>query len=213
MNDNNQAKSLTEISQAEVSNVELSQPESQKSQDCADNATSQLMARFRKIIARLRDPETGCRWDKAQTLESVKPCCVEEAAEVLAGIDMYNATGNADNLKEELGDLLMQVVLQSQIAEELGLFDLDDVIQGISEKMIRRHPHVFHEGDPANGDLEELIRENQARDEKGELLTTWAEIKALEKKDKVSADAYLPKAFDQVREFIRAAEERKFGTK
>lgn len=186
---------------------------SEKSHESNNNETNTSISLFRHIIARLRDPETGCRWDKAQTLESVKPCCVEEAAEVLAGIDLYNATGNPENLKEELGDLLMQVVLQSQIAEELGLFNLDDVIQVISEKMIRRHPHVFHVNDPANGELEDMIRANQAKDENGNLLTTWAEIKALEKKGKVSADEYLPKAFDQVGEIIRAAEERKFGNK
>lgn len=177
------------------------------------NETSTSIARFRQIIARLRDPETGCRWDKAQTLDSVKACCIEEAAEVLAGIDLYNATGNSDNLKEELGDLLMQVVLQSQIAEELGLFDLNDVIQVISEKMIRRHPHVFHVNDPLNGELEEMIRANQARDENGQLLTSWAEIKALEKRGKVSADGYLPKALEEACAFLRAAELRKSGKK
>ncbi|MCQ2501836.1 MAG: hypothetical protein MJ117_10885, partial [Lachnospiraceae bacterium] len=133
-------------------------------------------------------------------------------AEVLAGIDMYHATGNADNLKEELGDLLLQVVLLAQIAEELGLFDLNDVIGGISKKMIRRHPHVFHTDDPKNGDLEKMIRENQAKDEEGNLLTTWAEIKDWEKKrGKISADAYLPEAWEQVRNLIKAAEDRKFG--
>lgn len=201
-------------SPADLAAMPLTEPPADLAEETASTSaiTGLSMSRLRHIIARLRGPETGCRWDKAQTLESVKPCCVEEVAEVLAGIDMYNATGNAENLKEELGDLLMQVVLQSQMAEELGLFDLDDVIDGISKKMIRRHPHVFHTDDPKNGNLEEMVRENQARDENGNLLTTWAEIKALEKRGKVSADEYLPKAFDQVCEFVRAAEERKFGS-
>lgn len=173
------------------------------------NETGASMERLQKIIARLRDPETGCRWDKAQTLESLKPCCVEEAAEVLAGINLYSVTGCASNLKEELGDLLMQIVLQSQIASEAGLFELTDVIQGISEKMIRRHPHVFHSGDPVNGELEEMIRANQARDEEGNLLTSWSEIKTLEKQGKVSAEAYLPQAFQEVCDCIDQARIRK----
>ena len=68
---------------------------------------------------------------------------VNEMTEALAGIDLYTQAGNAENLCEELGDVLMQVVLLSQIAREKGLFDITDVIKGISEKMIRRHPHVF----------------------------------------------------------------------
>ncbi len=156
------------------------------------------MKQFRDIVARLRDPETGCPWDRRQTLADMKGCCVDEAVEVLAGIDLYNDTGNADNLKEELGDLLLQIVLQAQIAEDEGLFSLSDVIQGISEKMIRRHPHVFHPGDPANGELEDLIAENQPLDEEGNLLTSWADIKALEKKGKVNTDSYLENAYEQM---------------
>ena len=99
--------------------------------------------RLLTIMQRLRDPENGCPWDKEQTFESLKPCMVNEMTEALAGIDLYTQTGNAENFCEELGDVLMQVVLLSQIAREKGLFDITDVIKGISEKMIRRHPHVF----------------------------------------------------------------------
>ena len=99
--------------------------------------------RLLTIMQRLRDPENGCPWDKEQTFESLKPCMVNEMTEALAGIDLYTQAGNAENLCEELGDVLMQVVLLSQIAREKGLFDITDVIKGISEKMIRRHPHVF----------------------------------------------------------------------
>ena len=97
---------------------------------------------FVDIIAKLRG-ENGCPWDKEQTFESLKPCMINEMTEALAGIDLYTQTGNTENLCEELGDVLMQVVLLSQIAKEKGLFDITDVIKGISEKMIRRHPHVF----------------------------------------------------------------------
>ncbi|MDO4490543.1 MAG: MazG nucleotide pyrophosphohydrolase domain-containing protein [Lachnospiraceae bacterium] len=171
--------------------------------------TGEAADKLRRIIARLRDPETGCRWDKAQTLDSLKPCCVEEAVEVLAAIDCYLDTGSGENLKEELGDLLMQVVLQSQLAEEAGLFTLTDVIQGISEKMIRRHPHVFHLDDPANGDLEELIRQHQARDEEGNLIIGWDNIKEYEKRGKTDASAYLPAAFRQALVHLEDAKKEK----
>ena len=97
---------------------------------------------FRQIIETLRS-ENGCPWDRAQTLESLKPCMVNEMTEAIAGIDLYRKSGNAENLCEELGDVLLQVVLLSQIAKEEGLFDIDDVIRKISKKMVHRHPHVF----------------------------------------------------------------------
>ena len=90
-----------------------------------------------QIIARLR-AEDGCPWDREQTHGSLKAACVEEAAEVVGGINILEQTGNAENLKEELGDLLLQVVMHAQIAKEEELFTLEDVIRGISEKMIRR---------------------------------------------------------------------------
>ena len=97
---------------------------------------------FENVIARLRAPD-GCPWDRAQTHMSLKNTCIEEAAEVICGINILDQTGDADNLKEELGDLLMQVVLHARIAEEEGLFTMDDVIQSIIDKMVRRHPHVL----------------------------------------------------------------------
>ena len=97
---------------------------------------------FQKVIARLRAPD-GCPWDREQSHESLKPACIEEAAEVLCGINILTETGNPDNLKEELGDLLLQIVMHAQIAEEEGLFTMDDVVRGVREKMIRRHPHVL----------------------------------------------------------------------
>ena len=94
------------------------------------------------VVARLR-AEDGCPWDREQTHSSLKPECIEEAAEVICGINVLEETGNPENLKEELGDLLLQVVMHAQIAEEEGLFTMDDVIREVSRKMIRRHPHVF----------------------------------------------------------------------
>lgn len=97
-----------------------------------------------KIVRKLRAPD-GCPWDRAQTHESLKPCMINETAEALAAIEVWQETGDSGNLCEELGDMLLQVVLQSQIAAEEGLFDINDVVQSASEKMLRRHPHVFTE--------------------------------------------------------------------
>lgn len=99
---------------------------------------------LRKTVARLRAAD-GCPWDRAQTHESLKPACVEEAAEVVCGINILRETGKPDSLVEELGDLLLQVIMHAQIGEEEGLFSLTDVIDCVNEKMIRRHPHVFGE--------------------------------------------------------------------
>ncbi len=97
------------------------------------------MLGLRKIMQRLRQPVGGCPWDVKQTFESVAPYTLEEAYEVTDAI----ARKNHSDLKEELGDLLLQVVFHAQIAAEQGLFDFDDVVAGINEKMLRRHPHVF----------------------------------------------------------------------
>lgn len=99
---------------------------------------------FKNIIARLRGND-GCPWDRVQTHESLRDCMIEEAYEAAEGIDIYKASGDDANLCEELGDVLLQVVMHAQIGEEEGRFTMADVLKGISEKMIRRHPHVFHE--------------------------------------------------------------------
>lgn len=91
-----------------------------------------------EIIAALRAPG-GCPWDIKQTHQSLKKCLVEESGEVIDAID----NDDDENLCEELGDVLLQVVMHAQIAAERGSFTIDDVVQGVSEKMIRRHPHVF----------------------------------------------------------------------
>ena len=91
-----------------------------------------------EIIAALRAPG-GCPWDIKQTHQSLKECLVEESGEVIDAID----NDDDENLCEELGDVMLQVVMHAQIAAERGSFTIDDVVQGVSEKMIRRHPHVF----------------------------------------------------------------------
>ena len=90
------------------------------------------------IIAKLRSPE-GCPWDREQTFESLKKCLSDETQEVFQAID----NDDMENLCEELGDVLLQVILNSQIAKEEGRFTIADVIDGLCRKMVRRHPHVF----------------------------------------------------------------------
>ena len=97
------------------------------------------LARLREIMARLRDPETGCPWDLEQTFATIAPYTIEEAHEVADAIERQAW----DELKGELGDLLFQSVFHARMAEEAGLFDLNDVINAISDKMLSRHPHVF----------------------------------------------------------------------
>lgn len=150
--------------------------------------------RFVEVIAALRG-ENGCPWDKEQTHESLKRYIIEEAAEVVAAVNIYEKTGNAANLQEELGDLLLQVVLQARIAEEEGLFNIEDVAKGIADKMVRRHPHVFEPGMETDS-MEEIHR-------------VWDEIKEKEKAGKEWMDAYLPEAFDESKEHIETARKRK----
>ncbi len=123
---------------------------------------------FLKIIETLRS-ENGCPWDREQTHMTLRPCLMEEAAEVVAGIRILEETGNYENLREELGDVLLQVVMHSQIAKEEGMFSIDDVINEVAEKMVRRHPHVF-------GDVEV--------EGSGQVLENWEEIKKKEKEGK-----------------------------
>lgn len=103
------------------------------------------MERLLTIMKRLRDPLTGCEWDVAQSFETIAPYTIEEAHEVADAI----ARGDMAELKDELGDLLLQVVFHAQIAEDHGQFSFADVVAAISEKMERRHPHIF--GDVAEG--------------------------------------------------------------
>jgi ATP diphosphatase len=104
--------------------------------------------RLLAIMARLRDPQGGCPWDLEQDFSTIAPYTIEEAYEVADAIDR----GDLDGLKDELGDLLLQVVFHAQMAREQGSFGFDDVAAAISDKMVRRHPHVF--GDASFADAE-----------------------------------------------------------
>jgi len=130
--------------------------------------------RILDIMAALRTPETGCPWDLQQDFASIAPYTIEEAYEVTDAIER----GDMDDLKDELGDLLLQVVFHARMAEEAELFDFADVVNAISDKMTRRHPHVFGDTKAADSDT---VRQN------------WEEIKAAEKaaKGKTETDESL----------------------
>jgi len=129
---------------------------------------SRDIARLLQIMAALRTPVTGCPWDLEQSSRSIAPYTIEEAHEVVDAIER----GDAVDLAEELGDLLLQVVFHAQIASEAGQFDFGDVVEHITRKMVRRHPHVFGDG--------------EARDA-GMVKDAWARIKAEEKAEKAAA--------------------------
>lgn len=129
--------------------------------DAADRPIDRLL----QIMARLRAPEGGCPWDVEQTFATIAPYTVEEAYEVADAIER----GDLKDLKEELGDLLFQVVFHSRMAEELKVFAFDDVVDAVAEKLIRRHPHVF-------GDAGFRTAEEQT--------LAWEEIKAEERAGK-----------------------------
>ena len=112
------------------------------------SAAAEAMDRLIDIMARLRDPETGCAWDVAQDFSTIAPYTIEEAYEVADAIQRDDMA----ELKEELGDLLFQVVFHSQMAKEAGTFQIADVIEAINSKMVRRHPHVFGAADTRTAD-------------------------------------------------------------
>lgn len=122
-------------------------------------------------MEKLRGPD-GCPWDREQTLDSLVPFIIEEAYEVISAID----SKDTDHIKEELGDLLFQIIFISQIMKENGLFDLGGIIDGSHAKMVSRHPHVF--GDKKAETPEEVLKQ-------------WAEIKKEEKKDKAKGEGHL----------------------
>lgn len=128
------------------------------------NRGGEAIGRLLTIMEKLRS-ENGCPWDKEQDHRSLRKCLIEEAYEVIDAIDREDD----DDLAEELGDLLLQVVFHAELGRERGVFDFADVTDGISEKMVRRHPHVFG---------------STHCDTSDEVLVHWAEIKAEEKKSK-----------------------------
>jgi tetrapyrrole methylase family protein/MazG family protein/ATP diphosphatase len=114
------------------------------------------VARLINIMARLRDPLSGCPWDLEQTFASIAPYTIEEAYEVVDAIER----GDLSDLREELGDLLLQVAFHSRMAQEQGAFDFDDVANAISDKMVRRHPHVFGDADYRDGEKKDAVWES-----------------------------------------------------
>ena len=135
--------------------------------------------RLLEIMARLRDPDTGCPWDKAQRFETIAPYTIEEAYEVADAIER----GDKAALKDELGDLLFQVVFYAQMAREEEAFDFDEVADAISEKMLRRHPHVFGDRDVTSGTA---------------LHGMWETQKAEERAKSAERDGRPPSALDDV---------------
>ena len=127
------------------------------------------MAELIEVMRRLRNPEGGCPWDLAQDFNSIAPYTIEEAYEVADAI----ARDRMDDLCDELGDLLFQVVFHARMAEERGAFAFDDVVRRIVDKLTRRHPHVF--GDAAGGDAAAVRR-------------TWEDIKAAERASRGETD-------------------------
>jgi MazG family protein len=120
------------------------------------------------VMRRLRDPEHGCPWDREQTFATIAPYTIEEAYEVADAI----ARGRIDELEGELGDLLLQVVYHARMAEEAGLFDFERVARGITEKMVRRHPHVFGNAEVAGAAAQR---------------SAWEEVKAAERAARAEA--------------------------
>jgi len=126
---------------------------------------SKDISRLIEIMAALRNPETGCPWDIVQTFETIKPYTIEEAYEVSDAIER----NDMDDLCEELGDLLLQVVFHARMAEEVGEFSFGDVVEAITRKMIRRHPHVFARSD---ADTPDAVKKQ------------WDDIKQAEKRER-----------------------------
>jgi ATP diphosphatase len=145
------------------------------------------LERLREIMRRLRDPVSGCEWDTVQTFETIAPFTIEEAYEVADAI----ARKDMDALADELGDLQLQVVFHSQMAEEAGLFTLEDVLTRISEKMERRHPHIFGKAEHGGHHLWEIIKaeERSANPDKSALAGVALALPALERAAKLQRRA------------------------
>ncbi len=142
------------------------------------------LPRLLAIMARLRDPERGCPWDREQSFATIAPYTIEEAYEVAEACER----GDVAALKDELGDLLFQVVFHARMAEEAQLFDFNDVARAIAEKMLRRHPHVFADA---------VIADAAAQ------TTAWEEHKAAERRAKADASGRAASALDGVSESPR----------
>jgi len=137
-----------------------------------------VIERLLEIMARLRDPDSGCPWDREQTHATIAPYTIEEAYEV----DEAIRAGDFEGLKDELGDLLLQVVYHAQMASEGGRFAFSDVVEAICDKLVRRHPHVFAEADLSGPALGEA----------------WEDAKARERAEKARGLGRKPDLFDDV---------------
>lgn len=136
---------------------------------------AQDITRLLDIMARLRDPRNGCPWDLAQDFSTIAPYTIEEAYEVADAIDR----GDLDDLKDELGDLLLQVVFHARMAQELGAFGFGDVVEAISDKMTRRHPHVFAGVSIADSDALNAMWDAEKKKERLAKLGADADLSAL----------------------------------
>jgi ATP diphosphatase len=144
--------------------------------------------RLLRLMQQLRDPVGGCEWDLAQNFETIAPFTIEEAYEVADAI----ASGNPDNIRDELGDLLLQVVFHAQIARDDGLFDFDAVAHGITDKMIRRHPHIFTDAPrrQQKGEWEAIKADERSKEQaSGALSGVALALPALKRAEKLQARA------------------------
>ena len=171
------------------------------------------------LMARLRGPD-GCPWDREQTFDTIKPCTLEETYEVLDAIDRRDWSG----LAEELGDYILQAVFYAQIGSEQGLFTIDDALEAIAEKLLRRHPHIFGEETAANaadvkriwGEVKTAEKAAQGRQQEGLLAGVPHALPALVEAQQISSRAagvgfdwenpeqVLDKLAEEVREFAEA---------
>ncbi len=151
----------------------------------SEGAPSSGLAGLVEIMRRLRDPQGGCAWDREQNLETIAAYTIEEAYEVADAI----RRGDMADLKDELGDLHLQVVYHARIAEELGLFAIGDVIEAISAKMVRRHPHIF--GDAAESPGWEALKaaERGGCEDEGALAHVALALPALKRAEKIQRRA------------------------
>ncbi|HHJ81102.1 MAG TPA: nucleoside triphosphate pyrophosphohydrolase [Candidatus Tenderia electrophaga] len=137
------------------------------------------MSDLLELMARLRDPENGCPWDKQQTFKSILPYTLEEVYEVADAIDQDDMV----SLREELGDLLFQIVFYAQMAKEAGEFEFADVAVGVHDKLVQRHPHVF-----SGAEIESVEAQNQA----------WEKHKESERQTKAAEQQRMPSVLDNV---------------
>ena len=150
--------------------------------------TAASMARLLDVMARLRDPQTGCPWDREQSFATIAPYTIEEAYEVAEAI----GSDDRDGLLEELGDLLFQVVFYAQMASERGWFNFADIAAGISDKMVRRHPHVFAVPEACAPRDDASVASSAAQVE------AWEVTKKRERAEKAAAKGQQPSALDGV---------------